>query len=148
MHKKDSSGADGQNFVFSTYADECIATNECSDKLRGRDSGIESTQVSPLPNGVTLSPLHATHPNENKQRSPSKALLHPDHARLLQSVYQTSSSQSSVEGSSQYSSGCEEKNENDESTHRLYLHSPSTASSMTSIKSMNGLSKGHRYVYT
>lgn len=116
--------------------------------MRGRDSGIKSTQASPSSNTVTAllangSPTPSLY-NGNKRR-PSSALLHPDHARLLpsQSRYQTSPNQSSTEDLTEYLSNYSVRNQNTESTYTFYLHSPSTTSSMTSI---NGLNRSNRYV--
>lgn len=125
-----------------------------SDHLRGRDSGIDSSQASPSPNRITEpTPSGSPTPllnNGNRQRRPSSALLHPDHARLLplQNRYQKSSNQSSIDDLTEYlsNSNSSVKNPNTESTHTFYLHSPSTTSSMTSMTSVNGLSGSNWWV--
>lgn len=147
---KDSPNAevDGQCFVFDSNVDDCIEIERrdstSSDHLRRRDSGIESTQASPSPNRSTELPTSGPSTplanNGNKQRRPSSALLHPDHARLLplQNRYQTSPNQSSLEDFTEYLSNSSAKQPNTESTQTFYLHSPSTTSSMTSMTSING----------
>lgn len=144
---KDSPNAevDGQCFVFNSNEDDCKEIERrdstSSDHSRRRDSGIESTQASPSPNRSaelpTSGPSTPLVNNGNKQRRPSSALLHPDHARLLplQNRYQASPNQSSLEDLYLSNSA---KNPNTESTQTFYLHSPSTTSSMTSMTSING----------
>lgn len=124
-----------------------------SNNLRGRDSGIDSTQASPSPNRTELppkSPPATSLKNGNKQRRPSSALLHPDHARLLplQSRCQTPPNQSSNEDLTEYLSNSSSKNHNSETIQTFYLHSPSTASSMTSMTSVNETSGSNWYVFS
>lgn len=133
--------------------DECVEPNEnerrdssFSDQIHGRDSGIDSSQASPSPNTVTYLPSGSPTPslnNGNKQRRPSSALLHPDHARLLPLPIrsQTSPDQSSTEDLTEYISNSSLKNRT-ESNQQFYLASPSTTSSMTSIAGSSG--KSHR----
>lgn len=145
FHKDSPRGeADGQSFVFGSYVDECVETNEnerrdssFSDQIHGRDSGIDSSQASPSPNTVAYLPSGSPTPslsNGNKQRRPSSALLHPDHARLLpqQIRSQTSPDQSSTEDLTEFLPNVSLKNRN-ELNQQFYLASPSTTSSMTSI---------------
>lgn len=119
-----------------------------SDQLHCRDSGIDSSQASPSPNTVTYLPNSSPTPslsNGNKQRRPSSALLHPDHARLLPLPCrsQTSPDQSSTEDLTEYLSNSNSKNRNEAHQH-FYLASPSTTSSMTSIAGSS--SKSNRFV--
>lgn len=132
--------ADGQSFVFGNYVDEGSNENErrdssFSDHIHGRDSGIDSSQASPsvtyIPNGSPSPSLS----NGNKQRRPSSALLHPDHARLLLpsvSRGQQSPDQSSTEDLTEYLSSSNFKNRG-EMSQQFYLASPSITSSTTSI---------------
>lgn len=82
----------------------------------------------------------------NRQRRPSTALLHPDHARLLSLTLpnrnQPSPDQSSNEDLSDYSG----HGKRDIDAHQqLYTASSSTTSSMTSIAGYT--SRSHRYYY-
>lgn len=174
FHEKDSpSGeADALSFVFKNSVDEFKSSTNgserhdlsFSDQLHGGDSGIDSTQASPSPHTVnSLPPNRSPSPplnngnkwitskqmdNGHKQRRPSSALLHPDDARLLplQGRYQTSSIQTSTEELTEHFSNCNVNNQNAESSHTFYFHTPSTASSMTSMSSINGLGRNDQYV--
>lgn len=142
--------ADGQSFIFGSYVDESTGSNEnerrdssFSDHIHGRDSGIDSSQASPSPNTVTYIPNGSPTPslsNGNKQRRPSSALLHPDHARLLAtpSRGQISPDQSSTEDLTEYSN----LKHRGELSQQFYLASPSISSSTTSIAALS--SKSHR----
>lgn len=156
--------ADGQSFVYGSTVDEFIdkdTSNErrdssFSDQLHGRDSGIDSaSQASPSPNTVAYLPNGGGSPtpslsNATKNRRPSSALLHPDHARLLplQNRCQPTSSpdQSSTEDLTEHLSCANAKqrpNDTNQRQHHFYLASPSTTSSMTSIAGSN---KNNRYL--
>lgn len=139
--------ADGQSFIFGVHIDECIDGNDSerrdsSVSTNARDSGIESSQASPNPMPLPLpctnpailtTPARAASPVPNRQRRPSSALLHPDHARLLSLTLpnrnQLSPDQSSNEDLSDYNG----HSKNDHASHQLYTASSSTTSSMTSI---------------
>ncbi|XP_055313698.1 uncharacterized protein LOC129574986 [Sitodiplosis mosellana] len=149
--------ADGQSFVFGSYVDESGESNEnerrdssFSDQIHGRDSGIDSSQASPSPNTVTYLPNGSPTPslnNGSKQRRPSSALLHPDHARLLPppSRGQISPDQSSTEDLTEYLSNASLKHRG-ELSQQFYLASPSITSSTTSIAASS--SKSHRFCDT
>lgn len=118
-----------------------------SDQIHGRDSGIDSSHQTPSPSPNTVAYLPNSSPtpslsNGNKQRRPSSALLHPDHARLLPlpSRSQVTPEQSSTEDLTEYLSNASVKNRT-EMNQQFYLASPSTTSSMTSIA---GSSKNNR----
>lgn len=143
--------ADGHSFTFGVHIDECIDDNsserrDSSVSTNARDSGIESSQASPNPMPLPLpctSPAGlATHsaceraatPAPNRQRRPSSALLHPDHARLLSLTLPNRNQLSPDQSSNEDLSDCSghSKRESD-AHHQLYTASSSTTSSMTSI---------------
>lgn len=162
--KKDSprGEADGQSFIFATNINEFTDRNEnerrdssFSDHLHARDSGIDSIQASPSPNtaaylpGVKPQCQSPGSPTPSitsmKNRRPSSALLHPDHARLLPlpSRSPQSPDQSSTEDLTEYLTHLKSNNSPDMNG-QLYTASSSTTSSMTSIAGCSN--KSHRYV--
>ncbi|KAJ8975523.1 hypothetical protein NQ317_008518 [Molorchus minor] len=115
--------ADGQSFVFPTCAEDATSqSSTCLDNNQHTDSGIESTQVSPLPStaGGSTSPMQSPTPS---MRRPSSALLHPDHARLLR-LYPISSP---------VHSSMEDISDTQISNNHLASQSSSTTSSLTSV---------------
>ncbi|XP_048518620.1 uncharacterized protein LOC109540379 isoform X2 [Dendroctonus ponderosae] len=116
--------ADGQSFVFPECADNVSHHSICVDNIYHTDSGIESTQVSPLPPPVPASP--STSPTPSVRR-PSTSLLHPDHARLFRLYQVPSPEQTSMEDISEQPSN------------HLTSLSSSTTSSLTSIAAVSGI---------
>lgn len=161
--KKDSprGEADGQSFIFATNINQFSDHNESerrdssfSDHLHARDSGIDSIQASPSPNTAAYlpgvkpqSPCGSPTPSissSTKNRRPSSALLHPDHARLLPLPLPCRSSQSpdqsSTEDLTEYltqlklnNNAATDLNGTTAGIGQLYTASSSTTSSMTSI---------------
>ncbi|XP_030766875.1 uncharacterized protein LOC115890711 isoform X2 [Sitophilus oryzae] len=111
--------ADGQSFVFPEYADDNVSQHStCLDVINHTDSGIDSTQVSPLPPPVITSPIPSPTPSG---RRPSSTLLHPDHARLFRLYPVSSPDQTSIEDIS------------DHQNNPVLSPSSSTTSSLTSV---------------
>lgn len=96
--------ADGQSFVFPVFTDEQNRIDSrrrsslfCDTPIQAGDSGIDSVQASPSPNALPCPPgsgrpspsttptsaAGSPTPSIGKNRRPSSALLHPDHARLF-----------------------------------------------------------------
>ncbi|CAH1130997.1 unnamed protein product [Ceutorhynchus assimilis] len=114
--------ADGQSFVFPEFADDNVSQHStCLDAIHHTDSGIESTQVSPLPPPIPTSPIASPTPS---LRRPSTSLLHPDHARLFRLYNISSPEQTSMEDISEPQQIL--------NNHQASLSS-STTSSLTSI---------------
>ncbi|XP_050300534.1 uncharacterized protein LOC126739056 isoform X1 [Anthonomus grandis grandis] len=112
--------ADGQSFVFPECSDgdNISQHSTCLDTIHHTDSGIESSQVSPLPPPVATSPIPSPTPS---LRRPSTSLLHPDHARLFRLYQVPSPDQTSMEDVS------------DQQNNLATSLSSSTTSSLTSI---------------
>ncbi|XP_076254341.1 uncharacterized protein LOC143192721 isoform X2 [Rhynchophorus ferrugineus] len=111
--------ADGQSFVFPECTDDNISQHStCLDAVNHTDSGIDSTQVSPLPPVATTSPITSPTPSV---RRPSSTLLHPDHARLFRMYPVSSPEQTSMEDIS------------DQQNNPVLSPSSSTTSSLTSV---------------
>ncbi|KAJ8961119.1 hypothetical protein NQ318_008796 [Aromia moschata] len=115
--------ADGQSFVFPACAEDATSQNStCLDSNHHNDSGIESTQISPLPStaGGSTSPAQSPTPS---LRRPSSALLHPDHARLFR-LYPVSSP---------VHSSTEDVSDSQVNSNQAASASSSTTSSLTSV---------------
>ncbi|XP_060518047.1 uncharacterized protein LOC132696922 [Cylas formicarius] len=122
--------ADGQSFVFPECTDDNVSQHStCLDAIQHTDSGIESTQVSPLPPLAPASPVTSPTPSV---RRPSSTLLHPDHARIFR-LYQHHSSpeQTSMEDIS------------DQNNH-VISPSSSTTSSLNSIAAVGVIAENSR----
>ncbi|KAL1513484.1 hypothetical protein ABEB36_002890 [Hypothenemus hampei] len=116
--------ADGQSFVFPEYTDDNTSQHSiCLDTIHHTDSGIESSQVSPLPQPAPLSPITSPTPSI---RRPSTSLLHPNHARLFRLYNVSSSEHTSMEDISE-----------PQNNHITSLSS-STTSSLTSVAAVSG----------
>ncbi|XP_066143313.1 uncharacterized protein [Euwallacea fornicatus] len=112
--------ADGQSFIFPECGDDTASPHSvCIECIPHTDSGIESSQVSPLPPALPVSPV--TSPTTSLRR-PSTALLHPDHARLFRIHQVMSPEHTSTEDISEQ-----------QQINQLASLSSSTTSSLTSI---------------
>lgn len=110
--------ADGQSFVFPVCPEDTSPASAYCESNHHNDSGIESIQVSPLPQAC---PSASPSPS---LRRPSTTLLHPDHARLLRLYPLSSPEQTSAEDLAE--------------NHNRLSPSSSTTSSLNSIAAAAG----------